>query len=484
MIDDLFPEFKQVTKMIHVSTSKTTRIRAERIGVICILVLLLFCLQASAHPFGGVYQKTYIYPMGPFILVGYHTHIGRDILVTLNADTDRDHKLSDTEEHQLSERLSTTLLPNLEAFIDNTLVPLVEMEKELSLENPADLLAGVNLVLTLKIALPQKAEEPFVLQFHDHNFLAGEMDRLNYYHSVMGTSSGSRLLEDGRVLEIRWGTPAPEDARDVTPKNSHTHDLSKPSSETDILSEYFTREQTGPGIYLAAILGAFVLGAAHAVSPGHGKAILAAYLVGSQGQISHAFLLGLIVTFTHVAMVIVLGIVALMLSDYFLPQDLYPWLDGISGAIIFLIGYWMLARRFFQQAPHSHGHHHEHDHNHHHDHKAADADDISLKGLLSMGIAGGMVPCPSALVVLLVSLSFQRVAEGLGLIFFFSLGLAAVLILIGVLTVTASRFAGSFSANRAWLHRLPAFSAGCIMIFGIAVIFNSFLSAGIIQLKW
>ena len=202
--------------------------------------------------------------------------------------------------------------------------------------------------------------------------------------------------------------------------------------------------------------------------------MVAAYLVGSKGKVSDAFLLGIIVTITHVAVVLILGLITLVLTDYFLPQDLFPWLGGISGTMVFLIGYWMLASRALSQSGHPHQHH-----------PAATAkNSFSRKGLFSMGVAGGIVPCPSALVVLLLSLSFHRVAEGLVLIIFFSLGLAAILIIIGILTVSASSFAEKFSETRNWIQRLPVFSAGIIMVIGVLIVFNSFLSSGNISIRF
>ncbi|MCP4021404.1 MAG: hypothetical protein GY729_06145 [Desulfobacteraceae bacterium] len=138
----------------------------------------------------------------------------------------------------------------------------------------------------------------------------------------------------------------------------------------------------------------------------------------------------------------------------------------------------MLASRALHHINHSHDHGHGHHHN-----AISGNETISLKSLLSLGVAGGIVPCPSALVVLLLSLTFHRVAEGLVLIIFFSLGLASVLILIGILTVTASQFAGRFGETRAWIQRLPVLSAGFIMIIGIIVVFNSFLAAGMINIR-
>ena len=106
-----------------------------------------------------------------------------------------------------------------------------------------------------------------------------------------------------------------------------------------------------------------------------------------------------------------------------------------------------------------------------------------MSSLVSLGLAGGMVPCPTALVILLSAISLGRVGFGLLLIVFFSVGLAAVLIVIGLLTVTASRFGERFSESRRWLQVLPVFSAGAIMIIGIGIAFNSLVAGGVLTIN-
>lgn len=446
------------------------------------LLLGLSWSDAAAHPFGGVIQETYVFPMDSFVLMEYKTHIGREVLLTLNPDINRDMTLSRKEKDDLLEQLSSTLFPNIQANLNGTnQLIFSEIDRSIKMENPDDFMEGINSVFLYRLSLPNDFPKKYILQIKDNNFKAGEIDRLYYYHGIMKDSSGSRLIESGRGLEISFDSSSPptDKSENLSFEQNPRGTNDKPS-ESDILSDYFTKGQKGLYVYFLAILGAVVLGAGHALSPGHGKAMVAAYLVGSKGQIHHAVLLGIIVTITHVAVIVLLGIITLTLSKYFLPQDLFPWLGGISGAMIFIIGYWMLASRAINGHTHTHGHHHHHDHQH----DLPDQNRISIKGLFSMGIAGGIVPCPSALVVLLVSLSFHRVLEGLGLIFFFSLGLAAVLVLIGTLTVTASKFVNRFSQSKVWIQNLPIFSAGCIMVIGVTIIFNSFLTAGIIQIQW
>ena len=141
-----------------------------------------------------------------------------------------------------------------------------------------------------------------------------------------------------------------------------------------------------------------------------------------------------------------------------------------SGVLIFLTGYFLLARTAFASTSHSH-HEHGHDHSH------------SLKEIISLGVAGGLVPCPSAIVILLFAVAVNRIVAGLMLILSFSLGLAAVLILIGVLTVTASQRLERLGSNVGWIKRLPIFTAGIIMVLGVAIGLNSLYQAGILVLN-
>src|SRR5581483_1858926 len=172
------------------------------------------------------------------------------------------------------------------------------------------------------------------------------------------------------------------------------------------------------GFVLVSLLVAMFWGAAHALSPGHGKSIVAAYLVGSRGTVRHAALLGLTVTVTHTIGVFALGLVTLSLSAFVVPDHVYPWLNLVSSLLIVSVGLSVLRWRFreWRGGPaadthdHRHGHDHDHDHGHgHHDHDPA----LGLRRLLGVGISGGIIPCPTALVVLLAAISLHRVGYGL-----------------------------------------------------------------------
>ena len=266
-------------------------------------------------------------------------------------------------------------------------------------------------------------------------------------------------------------------------------------------------------VIIGLIVASF-LGGLHALAPGHGKAVVAAYLVGTKGRIRDAIFLGLVVTLTHVSSVIILGLIMLYASQYILPQQIYPVLGLISGQIIVILGTWLLIRRL-QQYGHSHerahthsifgGHPHDNHHGEHtHSHDKQDDNHIilvseehnetegahtpgkngvTLWGLLTLGISGGIIPCPDALVVLLIAVAYNRIAFGLAIIGAFSMGLAAVLVSIGILIVVAKPLIDRFTGTGKWMQRLPIISAVVIIALGFAIALKSLIDTGVITIN-
>ena len=277
-------------------------------------------------------------------------------------------------------------------------------------------------------------------------------------------------------------TPPPLAAnRQTTPRNAFT--------------ELMTTPQLGLGIVCLALAVAAGLGAFHALEPGHGKTVVAAYLVGTRGTARDALYLGLIVTATHTAGVYLLGAATLYASHYVVPERLYPWMGVISGLIIAALGGCLFLRRYAGET-HTHSHVHTpmhaypHGHTHAHTHIAPQehhheqSQTVSFRQLLALGVTGGIIPCPAALVVLLSAFALHRVGFGLLLIVAFSVGLAAVLIAIGLAMVYArhlvSRWQGDGPLLRRWL---PMTSALTITAFGLAIAAQALVAAGILQLR-
>jgi ABC-type nickel/cobalt efflux system permease component RcnA len=222
------------------------------------------------------------------------------------------------------------------------------------------------------------------------------------------------------------------------------------------------------GVLLLSFLVAAFWGAAHALTPGHGKALVAAYLVGTRGRPRHAFLLGGTVTIAHTAGVFALGFVTLGLSQFIVPERLYPWLTLASGLLVVVVGASVLRQRLRGRKAHHHRHHdhdHHHDHGHHHD----GDDALTSKGILGVGIAAGLLPCPSALVVLLSAIALHRVGLGLALIVAFSFGLAATITGIGLVAVLARRAFSRMSLEGPLVRVLPALSAALILVVGVVI---------------
>jgi nickel/cobalt exporter len=251
----------------------------------------------------------------------------------------------------------------------------------------------------------------------------------------------------------------------------------------DFLSRLLHQGEIGWGAMLLGMVVAFGLGAIHALSPGHGKTIVAAYLVGARGTPRHAIFLGGMVTFTHTISVFFLGIVTLFLSRYVLPEKIYPVLGAISGISIVWIGTTLFFRRLRLATGHGHHHHHHgHAHDHHHGdgalvhdhgdghvHSHVPEGDISMGSLIALGASGGLVPCPSALVLLLSSVALGRVTLGLTLLVAFSLGLAVVLSGIGLIVLFAKNLLpdSKATAKNPFFRYVPVASAAVITCAGI-----------------
>ena len=266
----------------------------------------------------------------------------------------------------------------------------------------------------------------------------------------------------------------------------------------DYLSRMLHGREITFSMMLIGVCVAFGLGAMHALSPGHGKTIVAAYLVGSRGTLKHALFLGGMVTFTHTVSVFILGLGVLFFQKYVVPEKVIPALGAISGLSIVAIGAMLLYQRMKRLAEsgdhhHDHGHdhshdhphtHHNHDHGHdHHDHahdhthvhshggrphSHVPEGKLSIASLIALGASGGLVPCPSALVLLLSAIALGRVGLGLILLTGFSAGLALVLMAIGALVLYAKNLlpeGGRLSTP--FFRYVPVFSAVVVIVLGL-----------------
>ena len=191
-----------------------------------------------------------------------------------------------------------------------------------------------------------------------------------------------------------------------------------------------------PQLTITGLSLAFGFGAIHALTPGHGKAIVTSYLIGSNSTFIHAFWLSILTTIAHTVGIFLLGLVVLLASDYFLPEQLYFVFSLLSGIAICIIGFWRLESYFNPVGEH---------HNHHHVH----SNDLTTKSLVTLSIGSGLIPCSEALILLLGAIALHRALYGILLVCAFSLGLALVLAVVGLVAVYC----------RQWLDKLPQFES-------------------------
>lgn len=606
--------------------------------LIALLLLLAFPVVAAAHPLGNFTVNAY--SRLEISATGLNIHYVLDMAEIPafqekdGIDTNRDGQISETERNTYMERKVKEIQANLILELDGTRANLKIVAQDLSF--PAGQGGLQTLRLTANFETPALNANVTTLNYRDTNF----NDRLGWREIVVRNGNGVALQQSSvpstdKSNELRT---YPEDmlasplaltsARASfkldpsvrvagTPAAQITTDTAK---SQDAFASLINGELTLPVIALALLL-AMALGAVHALSPGHGKTVVAAYLVGTRGTPRHAVFLGLTVTVTHTIGVFTLGLITLFASQFILPEKLYPWLGLASGLIVVIMGLSMTYSRLRKQWSvtnqpdhshdqphsehshdhddhahnhsdhthnhdgHSHDHHshdrahepatdhqpltpvfrpttndqrpltaigaadgaaimertalvveadhihdqahlehshdhsdHSHDHDHddhhsndHHDHShddhhshdhdhtpitayshshggkvhshlppGADGTEVTWKRLLMFGISAGLLPCPSALIVMLSAIALGRVAFGLVLIVFFSFGLAATLTAIGLMLIYARNWLArsKIKPNGRFLRIVPVVSAFVIVIIGLAISYEAILQIG------
>jgi nickel/cobalt transporter (NicO) family protein len=273
------------------------------------------------------------------------------------------------------------------------------------------------------------------------------------------------LDERSAVLTVRPGdgTPAPIEAAGQIPSSVD----STPAIDFGALT---------PAAALVGLLLAAVTGAGHALTPGHGKTIMAAYLVGTRGRPRDAILLGLAVTASHSLGVLALAGIVLAAGSALPADRLYPVLSGLSGLLVVGIGAWLLVGCIRHRRAGAHAHAHADGHEHHHPHAHAHPHDepgVGRGGLLAIGLAGGMIPSPAALVLLLGAIAAGQPAYGLLLAVAFGTGMAAVLVALGLLVVRGRSRLTAAAGRLPGLIRLapavPWVAAAAVLVGGMAL---------------
>ncbi|MBI9043202.1 MAG: hypothetical protein JEZ06_01880 [Anaerolineaceae bacterium] len=320
--------------------------------------------------------------------------------------------------------------------------------------------------------------------------------------NLIKKSSGIETSPDKtQVLLSNWDSSTPSISGTVgdTQKEIKTQG----SETTKILNNLLKADQLSVGLFLIALLTSLALGGLHALTPGHGKTIVAAYLIGSGGTTFQAIILGVIVTITHTGSVIILGLIAMLASRYILPTDLFPWLELISGLLIIVLGGKLLMDRWREwrkaaseiketslkkgqilatkedlgssgrskitiDEPIT-----EFGPKHEHAIKIKPGSEVSWRDIIVLGVSGGLVPCPDAIAILLIAVALNRMAFGMSLIVAFSAGLAVILIAIGLMIVQGRRLFQKLNAITRMAYSIPILSATLVFLLGIFVSFNA-----------
>ncbi|MGB7208674.1 MAG: hypothetical protein WBD27_08440 [Pyrinomonadaceae bacterium] len=474
------------------------------------VLVLAFAAFASAHPLGNFSINQY-----SRLEVGKSEIRIRQVVdmaeiptfqETPAIDTDKDGKLSQTELNNFAGTLTPNYLANLTLRLDEQSIPLRETMTSISLRQGAgglqtlevkwDFTAAVAADVTIKRVDFQNNNyserlgwREIVVNriagveiFDSTVFGSGITDELKAYPDE---SLSSPLNERAASFSITRGS-LPEGAKALQNRDGHT----AAAVQKDMLAGLIDVPEITPAVAFFGLLLAFGLGAMHALSPGHGKAVVGAYLVGSKGTPKHAAFLGLTVTITHTLGVFALGFLTIFAANFILPETIMPFLSFFSGLIVLYIGLTMFKTRLLSalgySAEHSHkhgGHGHSHDHGHDnalthtHDgqtHSHAVPDSITWKSLLALGVSGGLLPCPSALVLMLSAINLNRIGYGLILTVAFSFGLAATLTIVGLVFLYGGRiFDGEKVSSYRLVKALPVFSAFVIACVGAVICYTS-----------
>jgi ABC-type nickel/cobalt efflux system permease component RcnA len=498
-----------------------------------ILLILALALVAAIPLLGP--HRALAHPLGNFTLNRYarievfrdrlqvHYVVDMAEIPTFQAmdaiDSDRDGTASLAELDTYGKRLAETYRKSFTLKLDGRTLEPAPLETSVQLLPGQGGLNVTRIVILYGAPVPSLEDGKSVsISWDDRNLLGSQ----GWKEVVVRASEGAQITVDPKLtvdqsdallhypaetlksapdvsqVAFTWvegtGSAAPPTA------NLQVGTAGRDSSGVSGIFEKLLHHNQSLGFIALSLLIAFAFGAQHAFGPGHGKTMVAAYLVGSKGTPKQAVILGLTVTATHTSTVYLLGIVTLVAAAYVTPETLYLWMGLASGALVVIFGatlfiarLWGLRRRAAASGAHRHGlfgraHTHEPAHAPHpveahmreHDRPHAGADvRVTWRSLLSLGVIGGLLPCPSAVVVMVAAISQGQVALGMLLIVAFSLGLAGVLTGIGVSLVLGRRIP---ERHRRLLERplatrlvatMPVLSALVVMLVGVGITYQA-----------
>lgn len=520
-----------------------------------LLLPLLFAAPASAHPAdeANVYHYLWVETRPAELELQHATTVGGLLVQAVWPEMDRngDDVLSQAEQQSYAEQLAAQIRLRVDGrAVKWELADQVFPSKE---EFFGRNMAAITLRLRARISKPTR--EGHLISIRDDTFATFPGVFPQPVIKPGSLTAGEPLItEDGRMLEFQVAAPGaalehPLRSRPDPGREGPKLDPGRPGlqdapifpergkvlyapeggghSETSGLKDLLHRPLS-PLLVILGLGAALLAGMVHALSPGHGKSMVAAYLVGTRGTTWDAVLLGIVVTITHTAGVYILGGLCLWLTRQIRAEIVGQWLSLTSGLLVLVMGFWLFQRGLLayhglkpmpghSHGPgghshghsHSHGHAHEaHDHSHGehaHSHSAAGRgtagrgkppSDAPLesysgapapdrgaerRGLIWLGVAGGIVPCFDALAILIAAVNLRRIELGLALIAAFSVGMALVLVLIGVLFVKAKNVMQRFTGEAPWVKALPAVSGAVLTLLGAWLTFQSLVQAGVLK---
>lgn len=491
------------------------------------VLMFVFAGLAKAHPLGNFSINHYSHIEVAKSQVKLHAVLDMAEIPTFQQsqtiDTNKDGTLSQAELDVYAENITPDYIANLLLTIDGQTIKLRPVAKNIALQTgSADLqtlkikwdligdLSGLDANAVHRLQFENKNNEE---RIGWNEIVVGRDGDINIFDSTAFGSSLTNELKaypSGVLTEMlserkaEFSFTSSPLAAGVKPLQNRDGHISTPV-EKDKFAELISVPEVTPSIILFGLIIAFGFGAMHALSPGHGKTVVGAYLVGSRGTVKHALFLGATVTITHTIGVFAIGLIMLFASNYILPETLMPFLSFVSGLLVLFIGLTLFKDRLFSSlgwkanAHHGHDHAHDghshshapHDHSHNHGDHAHDGlahthggsththlppENITWRNLLGLGISGGLLPCPSALVLMLSAINLNRIGYGIVLTLVFSFGLAATLTAVGLAFLYTGKFFDNpkLSSNRI-IKALPVFSAFVIACVGAVICYNSLI---------
>ncbi|HLO28033.1 MAG TPA: sulfite exporter TauE/SafE family protein [Anaerolineales bacterium] len=529
------------------------RFRRAAVLTLTLLVCFVFVPVAFAHPLGNFTVNHYagLQVSRAAIAVDFVLDMAEipafQEITLFDANGNGQADASEAEAYHAGKCKS--LQPDLSLFLNNQPLDLTLESSSIAFPPGAGGLPTLRLTCEFRASIPNGTQMTS-LSFADHSYgerigwreIVVNTDGVPLKGDFSSTSLSKRLTSYPQDLlsnpldqrEITLGVGSLPTTKENPSASAAQSSPSLAGSRSDRFTQLITLQNLTLPTVLFALLISFIWGGMHALTPGHGKTIVGAYLVGSRGTIKHAVYLGLTTTITHTLGVFALGLITLFAAQFIVPEKLYPWMNLASGLFVVGIGLNLLVSRFksygmrawlprvkaklqssepsyspvLQQVPaegidhqhryvlhsspehvhmHTQGHSHSHGHDaHSHDHTdhshlppGNDGSPVTWRNLLALGISGGLLPCPSALVVLLGAIALNRIGFGLILVLVFSLGLAGALTAIGMTFIYAGRLFQRFPSQGKLINFLPVLSALFVSAIGVGILIKALAEIGI-----